>query len=178
VAARRIGEFLVAVAVLAGAALIFLSEEVPPVLGRGSAAPDFSLPTLSSSSPISLSEYKGDVVLVNFWATWCKPCEEEMPAMERLYQALHEEGFQMIAVSVDEDRAEVETFQQQMALSFPIAMDPERAVARAYQTMGFPESILVGRDGSVIERYVGPRDWDASAYKSRIRALLSQPAAG
>lgn len=98
--------------------------------------------------------------------------------MERLYQALHAEGFQMIAVSVDEDRAEVETFQRQMALSFPIAMDPERAVARAYQTMGFPESVLVGRDGLVIERYVGPRDWDASVYKSRIRALLSQPTAG
>ena len=103
--ARRAGEFLVAIAIFSGIALIFLSEEVPPVLGRGSVAPDFSLPALSSPN-LSLSQYKGDVVLVNFWATWCKPCEEEMPAMERLYQALHDEGFELIAVSVD-DKLEV-----------------------------------------------------------------------
>lgn len=97
--------------------------------------------------------------------------------MQTLYAALHDRGFELVAISVDETPAEVEEFQERMALQFPIALDPAQEISAAYQTMGFPESILVGADGRVIERYVGPRDWDAPAYQRRIEKLLG-PASG
>jgi peroxiredoxin len=155
-----------------GLALILLGEGTPPPLVRGAKAPEFSLPPLGGGAPVVLSEQRGKTVLVNFWATWCKPCEDEMPAMERLYRRLKPQGFELLAVSVDEDEAEVEAFRERMGITFPILMDPKQNVSRAYQTMGFPESLLVGPDGVVVERYVGPRDWDHESFAQRIAALL------
>jgi len=158
--------------VLVGAGLLLLGERVPPRLERGAPAPGFSLPSLSGGPQVSLADLRGRVVLVNFWATWCKPCEDEMPAMERLYRQLHGEGFDLLAISVDKEPQDVELFRQRLGISFPILLDPEEGAARAYQTTGFPESILVDRQGRVVERYVGPRDWDARVYADRIRELL------
>jgi peroxiredoxin len=160
-------------AVLATAlALILVSERhVPPLLGRGVAAPDFSLPTLDGQSEISLSGLRGHVVLVNFWATWCKPCEEEMPSMERLYRRLHKQGFEIVAVSVDEDASIVESFRERLSISFPIVKDPDQQISGLYQTTGFPESLLIDEGGRIVERYVGPRDW--AIYSDRIQRLIS-----
>lgn len=171
--AGRLGPWVVA-AVVAVAALfaLFSAPRIPPPLGRGSRAPDFELPRLSGGAPIALSALRGEVVLVNFWATWCKPCEDEMPAMQRLYGALHDEGFQLLAVSVDDEPGVVVEFNDRLALTFPILMDTDKRVALVYQTYRFPESFLVGRDGRVVERYVGPREWDAAVYVERIRRLL------
>ena len=94
-----------------------------------------------------------------------------MFSMERLYRALHPSGFELVAVSVDEDPSDVAAFRDRMAISFPIALDPSQEVSRLYQTTGFPESLLVDRDGRVLERYVGPRDW--AIYEERIRSLIS-----
>ena len=168
---------------LALAGLIWLGDGVPEVLGRGDAAPLFDLPrlasTVSDGDPrIALEDLRGKVVLVNFWATWCKPCEDEMPAMQTLYEALNGRAFELVAVSVDETAAEVEEFQERMALQFPIVLDPDQEVSAAYQTMGFPESILVGADGRVVERYVGPRDWDAPAHRRRIEKLIESASGG
>jgi len=163
----------VAAAVAAAAFFaLFSAPRIPPPLGRGSSAPDFELPRLSGGAPIALSALRGEVVLVNFWATWCKPCEDEMPAMQRLYGALHGEGFQLLAVSVDDEPGVVVEFNNRLALTFPILMDTDKRVAQVYQTYRFPESFLVGRDGRVVERYVGPREWDAAVYVERIRRLL------
>ncbi len=157
-----------------GAVLMLSPQSVPIPLGRGSAAPDFDLPSLEGTARLRLSDLRGQVVLLNFWATWCKPCEDEMPAMERLYRGLRDSGFQLIAVSADieGDLAVVREFRDRMAISFPIALDPEKRVSQRYQTMGFPESLLIDRDGTVVERYVGPRDWDHRVYAERIRELL------
>ena len=144
----------------------------PPPVGRGSPAPGFELRRLADDSRIRLDALRGRVVLINFWATWCKPCEDEMPAMERLYQALREDGLELLAISVDADREEVARFQQRLQLSFPILLDPDQKVARAYQTFRYPESLLVGPDGVVVGRFVGPKAWDAAAYVERIRRLL------
>ena len=146
-------------------------EPAPDPLGRGLTAPDFELRTLEGERR-ELSDWRGQVVLLNFWATWCKPCEDEMPAMERLYRALRGREFELLAVSVDEDRESVERFRARLGLSFPILLDPEQRVARAYQTFRFPESLLIGPDGRVVERYVGGKEWDAPAYAERIRRLL------
>jgi peroxiredoxin len=161
-------------AVLAvGLAVILLGDDVPEPVGRGGAAPDFALPLLDGDRELRLSDHRGQVVLVNFWATWCKPCEEEMPAMERLYRRLHPRGFEMLAVSVDEDSGAVRAFREKMGITFPLLMDPSQEVARAYQTMGFPESLLIDPEGRVVERYVGPREWDHPAYVERIEGLLA-----
>jgi peroxiredoxin len=163
---------LVGAAVVAAVLFAFFSTPSPPPLGRGSPAPAFELPRLGASGSLALADLRGKVVLINFWATWCKPCEDEMPAMEELYRTLQPEGFELIAISVDHEVAPVASFRQRLGLSFPILMDSGKEAATAYQTFRFPETFLVGRDGIVVERYIGPRDWAAAAYVGRIRRLL------
>ena len=169
----RLGRWLIGGLVLAAALFALLSGEgVAPPVGRGSPAPPFSLSSLDGG-PVSLADLRGRVVLVNFWATWCKPCEDEMPAMQRLYQQLSGEGFELVAISVDEDVEAVRSFRDRYGLSFTILLDPDRSVAEAYQTFRFPESLLLRPDGVVVERYVGEKRWDAEAYVERIRRLLT-----
>jgi peroxiredoxin len=114
-------------------------------------------------------------VLLNFWATWCKPCEDEMPAMQRLHARLAGPDFALLAVSVDQDEQEVRAFRDRLALDFPILRDPAQRVAGAYQTFRFPESWLLDREGTVVARYIGPREWDEPAYVERIRRLIGAP---
>jgi peroxiredoxin len=169
----RRGVWLVVLCVAAGAVFALLAEPTGDPIGRGSRAPDFSLPRLGGGEPVRLADLRGRVVLVNFWATWCKPCEEEMPAMQRLYEALAGAGFELLAISVDEDPAPVERFRDRLGLGFPILLDPDQRVAHAWQTFRFPETLLIDAEGSVVERYVGPKEWDAAAYVDRIRRLLA-----
>ena len=170
--------FLIGFVLVAGVVWALLTADtIRDPIEPGHPAPAFSLPVLGGGGSLSLGSLRGKVVLVNFWATWCKPCEDEMPAMERLYQALRSQGFELIAVSVDDDRREVEEFTAEMGLSFPVLLDPEKRVSDAYQSYRFPESYLVDRDGVLVARYIGPREWDAPAYVDRIRRLLETPAA-
>jgi peroxiredoxin len=169
----RRGVWLVVLCIAAGAAFaLFAVPAADPPVGRGSRAPEFSLPRLGGAEPVRLADLRGRVVLVNFWATWCRPCEDEMPAMQRLYETLGGSGFELLAISVDEDPALVEGFRDRLGLTFPILLDPDQRVARGWQTFRFPETLLVGPDGVVVERYVGPKEWDAVAYVDRIRRLL------
>lgn len=171
--ARRVGPWLIGVALTAAVVFsLWSAGDGGGAVGRGTPAPAFALPSLAGEKPVRLAELRGRVVLVNFWATWCKPCEEEMPAMERLYRRLEPEGFELLAVSVDADIEPVREFRERMGLSFPILLDPEQEVARRYQTFRFPESLLIGPDGVVVERYIGSKEWDAQAYIERIRRLL------
>ena len=167
-----------AVVVAIGLAVILLGDDVPLPVGRGGPAPDFSLPRLDGDRMVRLSDHRGQVVLVNFWATWCKPCEEEMPAMERLYRRLGPKGFEMLAISVDADPEPVRGFREKMSITFPLLLDPSQETARVYQTMGFPESLLIDPEGNVVERYVGPREWDHPAYVERIEGLMASGAKG
>ncbi len=155
-----------------GIGVLSLREDVARPVARGVEAPTFTLPLLEGGAPVALEDYRGQVVMLNFWATWCKPCEDEMPAMDRLYRALSPEGFEMLAVSVDEESELVAAFRQRLGVSFPILLDPAQNVARAYQTTGFPESLLIDQEGMIVERYIGPRDWDHATYTERIRRLL------
>ena len=154
-------------------AVFLLAKPPPEPIRPGASAPAFVLPRLDGGPPVSLGELRGRVVLVNFWATWCKPCEEEMPAMQRLHQALAGTGFELLAVSVDQSADDVKAFRDRLGLTFPILLDPERRVAGAYQSYRYPESYLIDRDGRILSRYVGPRDWDTAAYQQRIRALVA-----
>ena len=161
-----------AVAIVSIIALVTGAPTSAPI-GRGSPAPHFALPRSDGGSPLVLSDLRGKVVLVSFWATWCKPCEDEMPAMERLYRSLPRDRFELVAISVDDAPEPVEAFAKRLGLTFPIAMDFGQKVAAAWGTLRFPETLLVDRDGIVIERYVGAKAWDLPAYRARIVRLLA-----
>lgn len=165
---------IVAAAVVAAVyAALWLSKPPPDPIRPGQAAPGFELPRLDGAAPISLAQLRGRVVLVNFWATWCKPCEQEMPAMQRLYESLAGTDFELLAVSVDQSADDVKAFRDRLALSFPILLDPAKRVSSEYQSYRYPESYLIDRDGRILSRYVGPRDWDTAAYRDRIRGLAA-----
>jgi len=143
-------------------------------------APDFAVPDLSGQA-VRLSALRGKVVVLNLWTTWCPPCREEMPSMERLYQQLRNRDFQLLAVSQDEDgRRVVEPFVKDMKLSFPVLIDPEHQVGDRYGVWGYPETFIIDRTGHVAERVIGPRDWASAESVSALESLLSAagPAGG
>lgn len=122
-------------------------------------APGFELPTLSGGK-VNLSEYRGKVVFINFWATWCGTCKVEMPSMEKLYQRFKEHGFEMLTISVDKDQGLIAPFMKEYELTFPVLLDPNSEVAKKdYKTTGVPETFIVDRDGIIRYKAIGPRDW-------------------
>ncbi len=172
--ASRMLNLLLAAGVLVAVvvAIIFSGQQPSAPLGVGSSAPEFQLPNVAGGEG-ALSDYRGQVILLNFWATWCKPCKDEMPSMERLYKLLKPEGFELLAVSVDEDAEPVVAFRDRFKLTFPIFLDAENEVSNRYQTFRFPETLLIDRNGKIIARFVGPRDWSDPMYVERIRESLN-----
>jgi peroxiredoxin len=130
-----------------------------PRLGKGLPAPNFTLPGLDGKM-VSLADYKGKVVLFNIWATWCPPCVVEMPSMEKLNQELKDEGFEILAASIDVSGAKVVIpFMKKHRLSFPALIDTKGAIKNLYLTTGVPESFIIDKDGIIVEKVIGPRDW-------------------
>lgn len=153
-----IGAFVVIIALVVGGYFVYQSRQSPPV-DVGSPAPDFNFPTLKGGQA-KLSDYRGKVVLINVWATWCNPCREEMPSMERLYQNMKGQPFEILAVSIDVRGAtDVEPFAKQLALTFPILLDTDKKITGLYHTTGQPESFIVDKNGVVVDRIIGPLDW-------------------
>jgi cytochrome c biogenesis protein CcmG/thiol:disulfide interchange protein DsbE len=141
----------------------------------GKAAPAFELPDLEGNM-VSLSRYKGKVIFLNFWATWCKPCEEEMPSMEYLYKKLQGENFEMVAVSIDsKGPGTVQEFVEKYGISFPVLHDRKGKIKELYKTTGVPETFIIDQNGVVAEKVWGPRDWSAPYATKVIRDLLNSP---
>ncbi len=124
----------------------------------------------------ALTDYRGKVVLINFWATWCPPCVREMPSLERLYQALRDEPFIVLAINQWENTDHVFAFMGQIDVfpSFPILFDPDSAVAEAFGVKGLPTSFLLDRNGRVVYRAVGGRQFDHPEIVQLIGELLAQ----
>jgi len=141
---------------------------VKPSRARG--AEDFVLPALGGGS-FRLSEQRGKTVLVNFWATWCPPCLEEMPAMERLWRKHKDAGFVLVAVSVDADPQKVVPFAAAHKLTFPIVFDSKMTVAEKYGVRALPSSFILRRDGNLAGLALGPRHWDNQASHRLIEAM-------
>lgn len=138
----------------------------------GHLAPDFVLSTLDGRE-VRLSDYRGHVVFLNFWATWCGPCKVEMPAMERLYREYRRQGFAILAVSSDPEGAAVtRPFRDSLGLSFTIAHDPEMVVMRMYGIRALPHTFLVDRRGVITHQVFGARDWQDPENREGIRSLL------
>lgn len=149
----------------------------------GTPAPDFRATTLDGRE-VELSSLRGEVVLLNIWATWCPPCREEMPSMQRLHERLGPEGLRVIAVSVDAEPGaldlsgnrggDVGAFAREMGLTFDLWRDPEGGIQRTYRTTGVPESFVIGRDGTIIKKVIGATEWDSPANVELIRRELAE----
>jgi peroxiredoxin len=138
---------------------------------RPKVADDFTLP-MSEGGSFTLSAQRGKVVLVNFWATWCPPCLEEMPAMERLWRRHKDAGFVLLAVSLDSDPKKVPPFVGAHKFTFPVAVDPKMTVAERYGVRALPSSFVIDRDGTVMGIALGPRVWDGAAAHGLVQAML------
>ncbi len=150
---------LLLVAIAGGAAWFALRMRAPHPVAIGERAPDFALPSLASGS-IALRDFHRQVVVVNFWATWCPPCVQEAPSLEKFAELMRPRGVTVIGVSVDEDPQALARFAAKIPLTFPIARDPDRLISGRYGTFKFPESYIIDRDGRVAEKIVGAADWD------------------
>ncbi|VAX22801.1 hypothetical protein MNBD_NITROSPINAE04-85 [hydrothermal vent metagenome] len=135
------------------------AEDMPKSAMEGKPAPAFTLPLLGGGE-ISLAGSSGKLVFLNIWATWCLPCREEMPSMQRLYEQMAGDKFEMIAISIDKGIEEVEAFAKELGLTFPIAFDPKQTVADQYKITGVPETYLISPDGVVMHHIIGPGEWD------------------
>ena len=132
-----------------------------PAVRVGTPAPDFSFPDLDGKI-VSLSDYKGKLVLLNIWATWCRPCVSEMPSMEKLYNKFKKEGFEILAVSIDiKGKKVVAPFMELHNLSFKALLDTQGTIQEIYRTTGIPESFVIDKNGVIIEKVIGPLDWAA-----------------
>ncbi|HTO12807.1 MAG TPA: TlpA disulfide reductase family protein [Candidatus Binatia bacterium] len=138
---------------------------------RQKLADDFKVPTPAGDT-FRLGDQRGKVVMVNFWATWCPPCLEEMPAMERLYRKHKDAGFTLVAISVDADPRKVTPFVSEHKLTMPIGVDAKMDLAQTYGVRALPSSFVIGRDGNLAALAIGPRHWDSDAAHSLVEGML------
>jgi len=142
---------------------------------EGRAAPDFTFPDLDGKK-VSLSDFKNRVVFVNIWATWCPPCVEEMPSIERLHNRFKGDQFQILAVSIDaKGRDVVVPFMKKLNLTFPVLLDPEEKIRTLYGLTGVPESFVIDRQGIVVKKVIGPIDWAAPDVIRFFQDLINKP---
>ena len=137
------------------------------------AAPEFTLSN-PDGKKVSIKDFRGKLVFVNFWATWCTFCRDEMPAMERLYREFKGKGFEVLAVNVKDNREEALAFAKELKVSYPIVMDPQGEVGLLYGAFGMPTTYLIDRKGLVLARLWGPADWYTPGARKLIKTLLEQ----
>ena len=147
-----------------------------PEIGRvepGSPAPDATMVTLDGGDTVAVRDLRGQVVLLNVWATWCAPCEQEMPAMQRLHDELGPGGLKIVAVSIDQGDAEsVRKWIDERHLTFAVLHDKSGRIQQIYQTTGVPESFVLDREGTIVKKVIGATEWDHPAQKALFRRLL------
>ena len=181
-----VGVAAVLVAVAAAAGVLWSSVGARPV-SAGSPAPDFSVADVHGGEA-TLATFAGKVLLLNVWATWCAPCREEMPSMQRLYDLFAREDFEIAAISVDAPQASIRSalggggdpvaFADELGLTFPILLDPDGEIQGIYQTSGVPESFLIGRDGYIYKKVAGATTWDSPTNVQLVRRLVDGAGTG
>jgi len=154
---------------------LFVRDAVSLDVARiGKPAPGFTLNDINGKK-VSLSDYKGNVILLNFWATFCGPCKEEMPSLNNLYAALKKDGLIVLAVSIDDSEKPVQSFIRAKAITFPVLIDKDQQVYfEQYGVLGLPTSFIIDRDGIVRDKILGDRPWDSKDMKEKIGMLLSR----
>lgn len=143
-----------------------IQKVVPPM-----EAPNFTTEMLDGKK-VGLQDFRGKVIFLNFWASWCTPCREEMPAMEELYQAFKDKGFVVVAVNVKEPQRQAATFVKELKVTYPILLDPKGEVSVLYGAWALPLTYLIDRKGMVVGRAFGPRTWAGKEARQLIAQLL------
>jgi len=137
-------------------------------------APDFKLQTLDGK-PMRLSDFRGKPILLNFWATWCEACKEELPSMQRLHEEMAKDGIQVVAISIDRTGpGKIRGYVEEYKLTFPILLDPDQEARRQYFIMGLPTSYLIDAEGKLRGFISGAREWDSETSKRVMRILLNK----
>ncbi len=140
---------------------------------EGQVAPDFVLRSATGEN-LRLSEYRGDVVLINFWATWCGPCRQEMPLLDDLYGRYQRVGFNLLGVNIDEDSRRAMQMVQELGVNFPVLFDEHKEVSKLYEVEAMPVTILVDREGIVRHVHHGYKPGYEEKYLTEIRSLLRE----
>ena len=134
-------------------------------------APDFTLKSMSGEN-LRLAELRGKVVLINFWASWCGPCRQEMPILDRIHQRYEPTGFSVIGINVESDPTKARKIADRAGLEFPLVLDQDQQVSKAYDVQAMPYTVLVDRDGKVRYIHAGYKPGDEKKYVNRLKALL------
>ena len=135
------------------------------------ATPDFTVAS-ADGKKLSLIDFRGKIVLLNFWATWCTPCREEMPAMEKLYQEFKSKNFVVVAIAVKDRKQDALDFVKELKFTYPIGLDPEGSVGVLYGAWGLPATYLIGPKGEGLARAWGPADWHGANARKLIQDLV------
>jgi thiol-disulfide isomerase/thioredoxin len=156
-----------------GLAVILSGAASADAIAPGAAAPAFQLHS-SGSADLSLSDLKGQVVLINFWASWCGPCRQEMPVLEQLYKKYKGAGFTLLGVNVEPKSADAEGFLKSTPVSFPILFDTDSKVSKLYEVSGMPSTVILDRAGKVRYVHHGYKPGEESEYLDQIRTLVRE----
>ena len=140
---------------------------------EGQKAPDFALKS-STGENLRLSEYRGDVVMINFWATWCGPCRQEMPLLDELYNRYQRVGFNLLGVNIDDDSRRAMQMAEELGIDFPVLFDATKEVSRLYEVEAMPVTVLVDREGTVRYVHHGYKPGYEDKYLDQIRSLLRE----
>lgn len=138
----------------------------------GAPAPAFDVPSLRDEGRMTLAQYRGKVVLLDFWASWCGPCAQSVPHYQKLRGELADRGFELVAVGLDEDAADGRAFLERFDVHYPVGSDPAGAVAERYALKGMPYAVLIDREGIVRDTHVGFQSSDVAELRARIETLL------
>ncbi|MBN1592762.1 MAG: TlpA family protein disulfide reductase [Candidatus Coatesbacteria bacterium] len=126
-----------------------------PDVTTSKAAPEFTMKNFKTGKPISLSDYKGKVVIIDFWATWCVPCRKAIKFYEKLYREKYKEGLMVIAVSIDQRDSKLENYLDKRPLSYPVIHDPDKELMKKYGVFKVPTTFIIDKDGKIQNKYVG-----------------------
>jgi peroxiredoxin len=165
------GGLLAAIVALIGTGAALTSDV--GLVAPGTRAPNFEAVNIRTGESVALADYAGQVVLLNIWATWCPPCEAEMPSIQRLHEALGPLGLKIVAVSIDQgDPEDVLEWVTERDLTFDVLQDRAAGIERSYQTTGVPETFIIDREGVIVRREIGAREWDAEPLVAMLQRVL------
>jgi cytochrome c-type biogenesis protein len=175
--ARQQWGVVAVIVLLLGAGLAFaahtMKDDLFPV-DVGTTAPEFRAKVLGSPATKTLADYKGQVVLLNVWATYCIPCKVEMPSLERLHKTYGDSGLKIIAVEIDPSVSDdsVRTYANSLGISFEILRDTTHKLEQVYQVTGYPETFIIGREGTIRRKWISSDDWSSQGNRALIAQLL------
>ena len=170
-----VGAIVVALGGALGVGSHFMKDDLFPV-SVGSQAPNFRAKVLGENRYKTFDDYRGQVVLLNVWGTYCPPCIVEMPSLQKLYETYRDSGLKLVAVSIDDAVSEdsIRTFAKNLGVTFEILHDPTHEIERAYQITGYPETFVIGAEGTIRKKWISADDWNSLGNRALIAQLLGR----